>query len=165
MTKNYGEAICDMCESPFTRHSNNQIYCNDCKMYAYKQLRRAYQQQPKVTTKRHVYSKQYNNIPEVKERAILKRKAIYKELREKVLNHYGHTCNCCGITESHFLTIEHIKGNGHTHRKQIGQGIHFLKWIITNNYPNELGLLCYNCNCAKGHYGICPHKEMVNNAL
>lgn len=81
--------------------------------------------------------------------------------REKVIKHYGNKCNCCGEANIRFLTIDHINGDGRKHRKEIGNmGSGWYNWIIRNNYPVDLQILCFNCNCGRqANGGICPHKE------
>jgi hypothetical protein len=81
-------------------------------------------------------------------------------MRKKVIKHYGSQCSCCGEKEFKFLTIDHINNDGATHRKLLdirGGGKEFCRWIIKNNYPTYLQILCWNCNCAKGYWGKCPH--------
>lgn len=75
--------------------------------------------------------------------------------REKVLEHYGGKCVCCGETEPQFLTIDHINGGGNKDRKHQGSNLYFM--VIKNNFPKTFQLLCWNCNCSKGIYGKCPH--------
>lgn len=82
-------------------------------------------------------------------------------LKDQVYQAYGgYTCNCCGETIPQFLTLDHINGDGNRHRKlvkQNGQG--FYKWLIRNNFPPILQVLCYNCNSGRQfNGGICPHK-------
>lgn len=85
--------------------------------------------------------------------------------RKSVLNHYGCKCQCCGETEEMFLTIDHKNNDGAKHRRRIygnriGSG--FYHWIIKNNYPDFLQVLCYNCNCGKSRNGgTCPHNICV----
>lgn len=88
--------------------------------------------------------------------------AYRRELKEQVLIHYGYKCNCdCGCTVNHtnHLTIDHINNDGNVHRKKLGTktrgGQAFYRWIIKNNFPTDLQILCWNCNCAKQHYGGC----------
>jgi hypothetical protein len=76
--------------------------------------------------------------------------------REKVISHYGKKCKCCGETEMKFLTIDHINNDGAEHKRSIG-GVDLYNWIIKNNFPDTFQVLCWNCNCAKGKYGVCPH--------
>lgn len=28
----------------------------------------------------------------------------------------------------------------------------------SENYPDKYTVLCFNCNCAKGAFGFCPHE-------
>lgn len=66
-------------------------------------------------------------------------------------------CVCCGEKEVKFLTFDHIDGNGNKHKKE--NNIRSMPiWLKKNNYPDGFQILCYNCNCAKGHYGVCPHQ-------
>jgi len=97
------------------------------------------------------------------------RKDAYKNRRIKrnnlckslILNHYGNECVCCGESNYKFLTVDHINGGGRRHREQ--RSITDINsWLINNNYPDGYQILCFNCNCAKGIYGICPHKEVVD---
>lgn len=83
--------------------------------------------------------------------------------RIEIINQYGGICACCGESELLFLTLDHIDNNGAEHRKEIGQSSDKLhRWIVKNNYPDSIQVLCYNCNMAKGHFGQCPHKEPAN---
>jgi hypothetical protein len=85
-------------------------------------------------------------------------KLYYAAIRNKVLEFYGGKCACCGETENHFLTIDHINGGGNKHRKEI-KGRSLYVWLANNDYPEGFQVLCYNCNMSKGHYGICPHQS------
>ena len=82
-----------------------------------------------------------------------------KHVKEKklVIEHYGGCCACCGITQYKFLSVDHINGGGTKHRKEISH--HINHWLIRNNFPEGYRVLCYNCNCARGFFGYCPHQE------
>ena len=79
-------------------------------------------------------------------------------LKIDAIKRYGGKCSCCGITEPKFLAIDHINGNGNTHRKEIGH-IRIGLWLKRNNYPAGFQVLCHNCNMAKAFWKICPHRE------
>jgi hypothetical protein len=82
-------------------------------------------------------------------------------VREEVLDHYGAKCACCGETNKGFLTIDHINNDGYKHRKAIfkRQTGTLYSWIKGQEFPADLQILCYNCNCGRAkHEGICPHK-------
>lgn len=84
-----------------------------------------------------------------------------KITKEKIITAYGGKCVCCGESNREFLTIDHINGNGHTHRKELGGSVYFYKWLIDNNFPKDnFRLLCMNCNFSVGKYGYCPHKKL-----
>lgn len=79
--------------------------------------------------------------------------------RIEVMAIYGNgtpRCNCCGIKGFPFLTFDHIDGTGGKHRKNNKSDI--VNWIIKNNYPDSIQVLCMNCNFAKGDGIECAHK-------
>ncbi len=77
-----------------------------------------------------------------------------------VIDNYGGACVCCGESRYIFLTIDHINYHDGLSDWQL------YRHLIKNNFPTDnYQLLCYNCNCARGHYGsdgICPHKKPEN---
>jgi len=76
---------------------------------------------------------------------------------------YGGKCECCGETIQEFLTLDHIQGNGATERKRLRNShtiyAHAIKLFKENEDAARkiYRLLCWNCNCAIGSYGYCPH--------
>jgi len=81
------------------------------------------------------------------------------KVRMIVNNHYGNKCVCCGENEPKFLAIDHINGGGNEFRRKTGLfGVMLASWIIKNNFPKDLQLLCHNCNQSKAYYGKCPHE-------
>jgi len=79
--------------------------------------------------------------------------------RANVLLKYGGKCVCCGESQPEFLSLDHINNDGAAHRKEIGQS-RLYKWAEDNDFPKSLQILCFNCNMAKGFYGICPHQRV-----
>jgi 5-methylcytosine-specific restriction endonuclease McrA len=70
---------------------------------------------------------------------------------------YGGKCACCGETRVEFLTLDHIHGREGEPYRITGQKA----WarLKSRGWPKDnYQLLCFNCNCAKGIYGQCPHK-------
>ncbi len=47
-------------------------------------------------------------------------KASKLRRREKVFNHYGKKCACCGESIYEFLTIDHINNDGAKHKRERG---------------------------------------------
>lgn len=82
-----------------------------------------------------------------------------QERRTMVLDCYGGKCTCCGETRKEFLCMDHINGGGLEHRKIAGMGTNMYRWIIRNNFPDTLRVLCHNCNMSLGFYGYCPHER------
>jgi len=86
------------------------------------------------------------------------------QLIKEVFEHYGGVppkCICCGETIFEFLTIDHLKGGGTKHRKELKRnGDHFYLWLRQNNFPLGFQVLCYNCNCGRARTlnKTCPHK-------
>lgn len=86
-------------------------------------------------------------------------KRYYRKLQDTVFNRYGNKCACCGESEKTFLSIDHKNNDGAHHRKKIGIGHILFRWIIDNDFPDTLQLLCCNCNIGKyRNGGICPHE-------
>jgi len=134
-----------------------------------KQYWKIYHSKPEQIQKRREYQKRkyYENIEESRRRRREDQRKYRKRLRMNVLIHYGGNppkCACCGEDIIEFLTIDHIYGGGDAHRKRVGgnrspSSLVMYRWIIKNNYPEMFQVLCYNCNCAKGCYGYCPHQR------
>lgn len=95
-------------------------------------------------------------------------KAHNKKRKLEVFQHYAAAavpfCKCCGENNLQFLTIDHIRGGGNKHRKEIfgtypSGGSAMYWWLKKNNMPAGFQVLCFNCNCAKGFHGYCPHQQ------
>jgi hypothetical protein len=88
-------------------------------------------------------------------------KIQWDQLKHAAILHYGgYHCACCREETPAFLSIDHVEGGGHQHRKSIGNG-HFYRWLKKNNYPPGFQILCMNCNFGKRmNGGICPHSEV-----
>lgn len=92
-----------------------------------------------------------------------RQKSLRQRQRVLALMAYGGSkpkCKCCGESTYEFLCIDHIRGGGNAHRKEIGLG-HIYRWLIANKFPKGFQVLCHNCNLAKGFYGKCPHKAKI----
>jgi len=95
-----------------------------------------------------------------------KAKVARDKIRDNILVHYGDKCACCGEHRREFLTIDHINNDGHRERKKLdcrGYSGGFYHSIIKRGFPDHYQILCWNCNCAKGRYGQCPHEKERNN--
>lgn len=72
-----------------------------------------------------------------------------KKLRMEVLQHYSPSlcCELCGEDHYEFLALDHIDGDGNTHRKACGNRQSTLYMDIKlRGFPKKFRVLCHNCN-------------------
>lgn len=87
-------------------------------------------------------------------------RARYAADRLRCLDHYSAgtmKCGCCGEGTEQFLTMDHIDGRKTMGHNKSMSGHRLRRWLVKNSFPPGFQVLCYNCNCAKGFYGQCPH--------
>lgn len=85
-------------------------------------------------------------------------RASYRSLRLEAIAHYGGRCVCCGEDEVAFLALDHVNDDGAEQRREHGTGYSFLRSLKRRGWPDDIQILCHNCNIAKAHGG-CPHQE------
>ena len=73
----------------------------------------------------------------------------YAKLKQTVISAYGGKCIKCNYLDIRALQIDHINGDGASHRKQTGAGSRFYQWLKNNNFPEGFQILCANCNSIK----------------
>jgi len=90
--------------------------------------------------------------------------------RAVVFRHYGDRCRCCAETQPLFLTLDHKNGGGRQDRRfKSASGTRltaaqFYNKVIKLNFPDDLHLLCFNCNCGRSRNGgMCPHVDNSAN--
>ena len=74
-----------------------------------------------------------------------------QKARLKCLKHYGTSiphCHYCGLVDIRYLHLDHIDNNGKEERKAL-RGKNFYSYLIKNNYPSKLQVLCRDCNLSK----------------
>jgi hypothetical protein len=86
----------------------------------------------------------------------------YRQKRLKCIVHYGGKCIHCSEDNWAFLEFDHINNDGNKHRNEIGRR-NIISWIIKNKFPNNIQLLCSNCNKAKGLYGKIPPRLLMGS--
>lgn len=90
----------------------------------------------------------------------------HEAAKRAVVDAYGGRCTCCGETDIHFLTVEHMTvGSRERHRYDNGKrisGTKLLRLIASEGFPDDITVMCFNCNCARGQYGFCPHEHPDN---
>lgn len=98
--------------------------------------------------------KNYNRLSE-------KRRQRHANDRIECLKKYSKdgvpVCICCGEKEVSFLSIDHINGKQGRTRKTVGQGLYRK---LLKKHDHNIQILCFNCNLAKGFYGVCPHNKI-----
>ena len=74
-------------------------------------------------------------------------------LKIEIFSYYSPelVCQKCGFNDIRALSIDHIKGGGNEHRKQLkrGAGASFYEWLKANNFPEGFQVLCMNCQIIK----------------
>lgn len=143
---------CKSCENEYARlNRQNPKY-----IYKFNKYQKEWQKTYRRTTK----------YKEWRKLAFEKLSKTRQELKKQIVEHYGGKCNCCPVNEICFLSIDHVNNDGYKlreHRKRRNYDIRYYRKIISDNYPKDLQILCYNCNMAKNHNGgICPHKTLSN---
>lgn len=82
------------------------------------------------------------------------------EVKRQTIEAYGGKCKCCGEELLEFLTMDHIRGGGNKHRREVKKtGMSFYRFLRKEGYPKkDYRVLCFNCNCSIGLFGYCPHE-------
>jgi hypothetical protein len=102
--------------------------------------------------------------PEKKRQA---RRDAVRTLKLETLKAYGGTCFCCGEDRPEFLTIDHANGGGTKHIRTLQKrGQSFYLWLKNQGFPQgDYRVACWNCNCARGMFGKCPHEDESGCAI
>jgi len=146
--------LCPECGQ--VREDISKYLCERCRNLHRQYARKYYQNKPHIKEANNLrgIKWQKDNADKVRKSSQLSR----QRLKEDVFSHYGNRCACCGESHTEFFTIDHINNNGNEHRRQLkNTKNNFYSWIKQNNYPEDLQILCWNCNQAKAFYGACPH--------
>ena len=74
----------------------------------------------------------------------------FEEDRVVAINHYGGRCVSCGYDNVHALCFDHINDDGQERRRKGERGgARFGRWLIKNGFPDDIQILCHNCNYLK----------------
>lgn len=93
--------------------------------------------------------------PEISARASRKWR---DSLRREMVDAYGRKCVCCEESHYEFLTLEHVRRDGHIHRKQFGSLVNLD--LRRRGWPKgDYTLLCWNCNLVRRYGNKCPHEN------
>ena len=132
--------------------SEEGVVCTKCKQYKHKDLFYIYTS-GKQMGKINSWCRSCTNED---------RKAAFQRDRISALKAYSKgspQCACCQIETLGFLGLDHINNDGAEHRRLVGRGQAFYRWLKRTHYAYpDLVVMCHNCNMARSFYGICPHK-------
>lgn len=80
-----------------------------------------------------------------------------KKVKLEIVEKYGGKCVCCGESRLEFLTIDHINGRN---KGDKNTGYRMYYWLKrTKEVLKDVRILCWNCNCSRGSFGVCPHER------
>jgi hypothetical protein len=157
--------FCPRCEehksmSDFARSKANKSgvygYCKTCHA-AYQRVHIKAKPQRQERANEASLRWYHKNKPRWRER----RNRYNARLREATLVAYGHACQCCGVTASPFLALDHIAGDGGGRGRpwsDVGSGLY--QRLKREGYPaGGLRLLCHSCHSSISWYGYCPHQH------
>lgn len=102
------------------------------------------------------YYKQYSNEHKKERNAYSKEWSAKK--RELIIAHYGGKCIICGDKNIYHLCIDHVNNDGGKQRKS-KHANSFYSWIIENDFPDTLQILCHNHNMERAFYGTMTSAE------
>lgn len=109
------------------------------------------------------YTQKWRDANKEQNRAAPRKRAKQALAKSKaeIIKAYGGVCSCCGEHRPEFMTIDHqIEGDGVHHRKIFRTSHKIRLDLKKRGYPKDgYRLLCFNCNCAIGSFGYCPHEK------
>jgi hypothetical protein len=81
-------------------------------------------------------------------KSVISGKKYREKERKMVINAYGGKCRDCGVDDVRVLDLHHSNGDGSKHREQFDNGLGFQRFLKSQGYPQDLGLivLCANCH-------------------
>lgn len=119
--------------------------------------RTQWREDPELRERNSIAARKYR----IKNKIVLaeKTKVRHQQLRQTIIEKYGHKCVCCGEAKFEFLAIDHVNNDGSEERKHMSNSKMYRKLRDTEDLLAEYQILCHNCSSAKGYYGYCPHKK------
>jgi hypothetical protein len=104
--------------------------------------------------------KYWNDPVKYREQVRKSQAQVRERNRAELVAAYGGKCACakCPETNAAFLCLDHINGDGKTHRLKVGS--HTYADLRRRGWPQEgYRLLCWNCNALTRFGKKCPHEE------
>jgi len=163
--------VCPRCKSEKNvsefhkrRNTRDGLYriCKSCNCAS---VLRSYHENPQPTINRSaVWAKE--NRERSRQHKNESQRSLRPYYRKLALDHYGHSCVCCGEAEEVFLEIDHINNDGALHRdtEKGLRGSRICQWLVKQGFPSGFQVLCRNCNFAKfRNKGVCPHRKALSD--
>jgi hypothetical protein len=145
------DKVCIDCGISYTPSGRAQLRCVDCGKEHAIQINKEYNRRSTINRR---LDRDKDN----------KRRREYNfKVKMEVLTYYcaGEPfCWCCGEKNIEFLTIHHINNDGAKQKKE-ESGLKSFQRARRDGFPDDLGILCYNCNSSRGAIGYCPHQKQV----
>jgi hypothetical protein len=163
-----GKRWCPQCEEflPFGYFYSNKHRVDGlsswCRVCNQKRMREWHQRDYAINAdaikakKRARAAEEYKINPEKFRQRARDERRTYKEA---VFDYYGRVCACCGESNEIFLTVDHVNGDGASHRRALGNRMTLYRWLCKNRMPEGFQTLCRNCNFAKGQLSHCPCQD------
>jgi len=151
------DGLCNVCkdcrselECRVRREKKSGSYTSRCRQPRLTENERTARQE-----KAKEYQREYrrNNRDRLREQ----KREYERSVRLDGIEAYGGKCSCCGESTVEFLTLEHVNGRDDEPKRLTG----YKAWARLKRlgWPQgDYTVLCFNCNCAKGIYGKCPHQ-------
>lgn len=156
-TKDGYATICKVCKRSVENRVNAEkragVYASKCR-----KIRLSDEDRALRLEQQKEYHKKYReeHADELRER----KREYRRQLRLEGIQAYGGKCSCCGESQIEFLTLEHVHGRDTDDTTGGKGGEKAWMRLKKNGWPKDgFTILCFNCNCAKGIYGICPHQR------
>jgi hypothetical protein len=120
--------------------------------YAHRKERKAYMRQRFAQVREQDNERRRQRYAANREAEAESTRRNVEGLRQAVLDHYGQSCACCGITRN--LSIDHVNGGSKAHLREIGGrdnfgAADFWRWLVNNGFPEGFQTLCRSCNSSK----------------
>ena len=126
-------------------------YCSDCKTWKPKsEFHKNKVKKGGLATicKRCTRDRHSKYWKDNKEQLSRKRRITRIRRWKRAVSGYGGKCLFCGEDRPEALVFHRVNGHGKEHRDAAGGTTEngFYKWLVDNDFPDDIVLLCANCH-------------------
>ena len=158
--KNEKKIDTSLAEEVRSRSGENVFLCYQCKKCASARTKRwrennrgrvaARGREYRAANRKRISAQRREHYFVNRDRLTAQKREHYRKLRLAAIRAYGGSvCTNCGEDRLEVLTLDHVGNDGSKHRRAVGIGPKFYRWLQRNNYPPGLQVLCFNCNSGK----------------